>query len=1039
MRTILFIFSIGVVLSVLPTLVGGVAAAGPPATDPTPTPAATFPPRQPVSPDADVSASSISSGSALDLAGAMGVPQSDIVSASLGSSDPSGVGISNTPLSHFPTQGQTFAILSSGLAASAGAPNNSGSLSYVLNGLSNEQGNDLVQLALTLKVPADKNCLSVDFAFYSEEYPEFVGSIYNDAFTIEYGLSQQSIVNSQLIAPWNFAFDTAGNIISINTVAGMEGNTGTTYDGGSPLLQARHPVQPETTVTLIFSIQDLGDSIYDSAVFLDNFRWLNETGCQAGSQPKPPLVLVHGWQGININPLTCDPANTTQNPAQAKLEILRLKDIQNVFKTNPSPEGALYALEYWAEMPGWLTADYDVWIAQFKTSLNRGTPHLAENGKCLRNQINYVYNTVNAGNPGKKQKVTIVAHSMGGLVSRACLAYQECSRKVDHLITLGSPHAGLSPASLAQVFLGIVDCAFAPGGCEMSESNMNRLFGFNHHHPNKHNIDYFFLGGWRHAPLWRDHDGLVGKFSSMGWGWPHKSFSPLGWSDDSPPQQYWTDEWHSRAYSLKNGQQIKNDYMRYRLVNGQVTTERSYAYQCLSQWLKHENISEFCENANGGGQTLAAQNQTIPQTTQFLSGNLGPGATQSAALPIDTNGASEIRLAWSQGALDFSLVRPDGQTIDPAYAAAHPAEVTYEFNPGNLDILPYAAYTFPSTGPGLWQLNITAGNVDPAGVNYVAYALLETNRILTAGSDRNHYNVGQTATITAALQHNGIGLPGATVTAKLTRSDGVVDTLTLTDQGNGAYTGGYIIPDAPGFLPIVINAVGTDSGALFTRRAELWPTIASNEVQLTGVYAIQPRNNNGDTLYESLDLLAQVTAAGPGDYTIFAALKANGQLVTQGAFDVAIEAGTQTVTLPFDGGAIRASQLNGPYLVTDISLVSKAAGVVAHSAANVLTTLAYQWQDFGGCYTLTTTVNPTKGGTITANPAPNCNGNTQYSVGSEIQLTAAPNSGLVFANWIVDASGNQNPLNFVISEDRLIAANFVAAGSSKVHLPVILK
>lgn len=46
----------------------------------------------------------------------------------------------------------------------------------------------------------------------------------------------------------------------------MEGNTGTTYDGATPALSAQTAVVPGSVIDLYFSIQDLGDSVYDSAV-----------------------------------------------------------------------------------------------------------------------------------------------------------------------------------------------------------------------------------------------------------------------------------------------------------------------------------------------------------------------------------------------------------------------------------------------------------------------------------------------------------------------------------------------------------------------------------------------------------------------------------------------------------------------------------------------------------------------------------------------------------------------------------------------------
>lgn len=153
-----------------------------------------------------LSISNITPATATELALAMGVPGIDLLAADLMGSDSAGVGVSDSPLgTWFPTEGSTFAILSTGLAAAASLPNDSGSRSTSLSGLNNNQGNDLVRLHLQLKVPSDINCASFDFAFYSEEFPEWVGSKFNDTFTAQLNNSSLSIgQNNIVVAPGNW-------------------------------------------------------------------------------------------------------------------------------------------------------------------------------------------------------------------------------------------------------------------------------------------------------------------------------------------------------------------------------------------------------------------------------------------------------------------------------------------------------------------------------------------------------------------------------------------------------------------------------------------------------------------------------------------------------------------------------------------------------------------------------------------------------------------------------------------------------------------
>jgi hypothetical protein len=226
----------------------------------------------------------ITNASPYELAAVLGISITTILSATLNGSDGAGVGLGTAPLDQFPTSGDAFAILSTGFAGNADRPNNEPNLTAILGGLNNSEGNDLVQLALTLQVPAGINCASFDFTFYSEEYPEYVGNVYNDSFLAEVGGSNFVISGTQVIAPHNFAFDTAGNNISVNTVFTYLVTSTTTYDGRTSLLRASTVVTPGTATEFVFSVQDLGDSELDSTVFLDKFFWSNNSTCGQGAQ-----------------------------------------------------------------------------------------------------------------------------------------------------------------------------------------------------------------------------------------------------------------------------------------------------------------------------------------------------------------------------------------------------------------------------------------------------------------------------------------------------------------------------------------------------------------------------------------------------------------------------------------------------------------------------------------------------------------------------------------------------------------------------------
>ena len=214
-----------------------------------------------------------------------------------GSGTPNGTADS---LTTFPTDGPTFAIMTSGDVQLADDPNASGSSGADLSPSAARGAFDVSILKVDLIVPPGPNCLRVDFRFLSEEFPEFVGSGFNDGFVAELDTSDWLFdpETSTISAPSNFAFDSNGDVISINNsgVVSMtaEQASGTTYDGATPQLVAQTPIDAGAH-SVYFSIFDSGDHAYDSAVLLDNLSLGTETegGCEPGvvaTVPGPPTI-----------------------------------------------------------------------------------------------------------------------------------------------------------------------------------------------------------------------------------------------------------------------------------------------------------------------------------------------------------------------------------------------------------------------------------------------------------------------------------------------------------------------------------------------------------------------------------------------------------------------------------------------------------------------------------------------------------------------------------------------------------------------------
>jgi murein DD-endopeptidase MepM/ murein hydrolase activator NlpD len=75
------------------------------------------------------------------------------------------------------------------------------------------------------------------------------------------------------------------------------------------------------------------------------------------------------------------------------------------------------------------------------------------------------------------------------------------------------------------------------------------------------------------------------------------------------------------------------------------------------------------------------------------------------------------------------------------------------------------------------------------------------------------------------------------------------------------------------------------------------------------------------------------------------------------------------------------------------------------------------------CYTLSYSVSPSGSGTITANPAPNCNNGTQYTSGTSVTVSAAANTGFQFMNWSGASTSTASQITLTMDANKTVTAN----------------
>ena len=179
--------------------------------------------------------------------------------------------------------------------------------------------NDVGDVVLKVKVPANAKGFTFDFNFYSGEWPEWVCTSFNDSFVAWL----TSAAFSGTSGDYNISFDSKNNPVSVNnnffqacspanatvgcmgttsTDACSLGNTelqgtgffisgdnecGQTDSGGGATgwLTTQAPVTPGEVITLQFLIWNTGDENYDSSVLLDNWNWVATDTSVTTSRP----------------------------------------------------------------------------------------------------------------------------------------------------------------------------------------------------------------------------------------------------------------------------------------------------------------------------------------------------------------------------------------------------------------------------------------------------------------------------------------------------------------------------------------------------------------------------------------------------------------------------------------------------------------------------------------------------------------------------------------------------------------------------------
>ncbi|MCP4165038.1 MAG: hypothetical protein GY759_03980 [Chloroflexi bacterium] len=680
----------------------------------------------------------------------------------------------------------------------------------------------------------------------------------------------------------------------------------------------------------------------DFQAWLDGIPDLRRTGiscdnaCSGVDWEKQPVLLVHGWDATDHDLLSEDIQG-----------FEKLKQWMLIDDDDPS------TFEY----------GYKEGCNLFYATDVKAKNSKDENAEAIQKNLQRAYNDVFqlTLNPNWQGEFDIIGHSYGGLNARYYLEGERYKYDnshgihVNNLFTLGSPHGGVIfpsevfPAAIVISFGKVLNSKKRLSGHELLEHQMSE---YNDDSDQPEGTCYRLIGGdFLQQPDLEEDSPTVQKVYSS---WPFagkpndigvtvRSSLNLGGSDYSA-------QYPNVATYLTTDMHGYTDLLGLGNVDSYVYPAETYVDHIK------DNLGKGIEECHETGQSYVAQDD-VTSVTEATEAQpiLITETTVSQSLPvidtavIDWSGQSVFYADSIQGDIDLILTDPDGLEINPTSADTDP-NVTYAKSTDGTTT--FITYVIDVTKTGTWTYTVTSDSTEP--VPFELFVAPDSPLVLVAEAPAQQ-PLGTSIAISASITHSTNPVTGASVQVQITRPDSSEDILALLDDGvapditadDGIYTGEYLNTTLSGHYFTLTEATGTYDSLLFRRTAQTTFSVIPGNAQLNNTYLDRPIDVDGDGLYEYIELDVGVDVTQAGDFTVAASLVGSGsEHIDLANASFSAEVGSTTITLRFSGAAIRSNSIDGPYTISDVSLVDDQTVIEMDAAVDVWQTSAYDHTHF---------------------------------------------------------------------------------------------
>jgi len=449
--------------------------------------------------------------------------------------------------------------------------------------------------------------------------------------------------------------------------------------------------------------------------------------------------------------------------------------------------------EIWSVMNTSLSeAGFDVYIAWYAPTYKGTSDPIWTYSKKLEEDVNwarYIYEV---------DKVDIVAHSMGGLVSRWYLEVMEGGDKhVRKLIMLETPNhggpewilkpLGFNPDLIYQsLFLQILNRYYYAGDPKYDSYAYPNIGWTNHYYPcydiKSPKVHYEIIGGL--------------------------------------------------YYQIFPSSLFDLDMVYVPLSNTFPMTGHDDLIQ------RQEVISWIKLLLNDDPQPPQPQEHDPPiQFAPSVFDTISPTGQNCHEVLVSSTVEATFVLAWSLGNLNLTLKAPNGTLIDRSVAENDPNITYYEDENVTIEY-----YNIINPQSGIWKVNVTAANIT-GQENYTIITMLNTNITLSLELQKYQYGPSEPVQIKASLVYGNESINEASVSARIRKSDNTTETMTLYDDGlhndnqtnDGVYGNTYTNTSLWGPYDITVTGTGSVNTEQFAQETsatvwvEQYPDLSLNE------------------------------------------------------------------------------------------------------------------------------------------------------------------------------------------------------------------